>query len=688
MPEAELEHDKARAILENYAEPLLRNVAAALIKPRTTLAVEELAERILATLQNPPVVDRRIRELSPHAQCILTLMGMSRQPCWKIGHLLQAAAAAGRTDGLLCLRELFSHAFLFPNRPGTTVLENFEVWLTQPELLQAEVFTISTVAARSRLGWENLPDLGEVPPASQSPLQADGLEWRLRQAVAQQMVAEASMRQTQAGALFKRDLTRIRASEILAAAPADQQVPLPDSGVLALHWCTAIGWLTLEEDELRTTRNIPAQDRLWDMLTQQLAGLFRVETWDPLLGAVTVEPGTTTVWPSTLACLLMLFGQSSGPISTQALANWLWEHHPSWQAVLPKESHATKGEAWVRVAALGVLYQLRLVEVWPQEPPLLQLTELGRHIVKGEPVPAAPPEFPQALLVQPNAEVLAFRQALTPQLIQKLTLFAKWKALGAACTLELTPEQTYLGLENGLNLAGILQTLNQYSSRPVPPAMNDLLNRWANKRERISLYTSATLVEFSTAADLDQAIARGVVAIRVTDRIGVCSDGADPDFKNLRLTGNRDYDLRPARCLRVADDGVTFHVDAGASDLLFEAEVVQLADALPDDSAGHRSFRASPESLARAAQAGWKLDTLNQWFLERSGSILPPACQLFLLASSAEPLSYRQRLVVDLPNVEIANGLMQWPESAELIEERLGPVECLVTPRTPALSTG
>ena len=51
-------------------------------------------------------------------------------------------------------------------------------------------------------------------------------------------------------------------------------------------------------------------------------------------------------------------------------------------------------------------------------------------------------------------------------LIAKLTRFAAWTGLGPACTLELTPARTYRGLESGLTLPGVLQTLNQHGMRP------------------------------------------------------------------------------------------------------------------------------------------------------------------------------------------------------------------------------
>ncbi|MBY0460493.1 MAG: helicase-associated domain-containing protein, partial [Gemmataceae bacterium] len=372
-----------------------------------------------------------------------------------------------------------------------------------------------------------------------------------------------------------------------------------------------------------------------------------------------------------------------GWVSPDAVAGWLWSHHPSWAAAIPPAEAADKGAGWVRAFLLGVAYPLGVAEVAreadddaddaPRE--LVRLSPLGRHFLFGEPEPAAPPAFPQTLLVQPNAEVLAYRQGLTPALAATLSRFAGWKGLGPACTLELTPEQTYRGLESGLTLPMIVQTLNRHGTRPVPPGVADLLQRWASKRERITVFASAVLVEFPTPAELEQAVARGVVAVRLTDRIGLTADGREPSLSNLRLIGNRDYESKPQKCLTVADDGVTLTVDTPQADLLLEAEIGQFAEPLPVDPAnGVRRFKLTPASLRRAADSGRALSDLDAWFNERSGSPLSAAGRLLLLGSQMPAPQAARLLVVKLPTVELADGLMQWPETRGLVAERLGPL--------------
>src|SRR5262249_7621277 len=154
----------------------------------------------------------------------------------------------------------------------------------------------------------------------------------------------------------------------------------------------------------------------------------------------------------------------------------------------------------------------------------------------------------------------AYRQGLTPELIAKLSRFATWKTLGAACTLELRPEGVYRGLESGLSLNEVLQLLNQRGTRALPPTVLDSLQRWSNKRERISVYPAATLVEFTSPADLDRAFALGLLAEKLTDRIGLAENG-EIDYRQFRLVGNRDYEARPQQCAHFEPDGVTLVVD-------------------------------------------------------------------------------------------------------------------------------
>ncbi len=672
MPEADPDWSSlCRGALAGYAEPLLRAVADKLVRPRTKMPAGELLDKAAATFANAPVIDRRIKDQPPAARKLLAFVGISRQPRWKVGHLITLLAALDHHEGFAPVQTLLEAGLLFPElNPHAPAIGDFTEWYGSVGTNAAVVFAHPGVAVRARGEDLGLPDLSAEHEPAVSARQADGLEWPLRLAAAWQQVNADPVRLTQGNALFKRDLQRLQTDAVLAAAPVEQLAPVADPGVLALLWAKAAGLLIDRDGTLEATAFPPAwEGALFPLLAELFATLPLVEPWDPLAGYAPSEGLSPTPTVGFLALLL-----AREFVYPEAVAQWLWSHHPSWAAVIPPGA-TDKGAAWVRAFLLGVAYPLGVVEVAGE---LLRLSPFGRHLLLGEKEPPAPPSFPQTLLVQPNAEVLAYRQGLTPNLIAALSRFAGWKGIGPACTLELSPEQTYRGLESGLTLPMIVQTLNRHGTRPVPPGVADLLQRWASKRERITIFASAVLVEFQTPAELDAAMSRGVVALRLTDRIGMTADGGEPSLSHLRLIGNRDYESKPQRCLTVAEDGVTLTVDTPQADLLLEAEIGQFAEALPIESNGVRKFRLTPTSLRRATEAGRSLADIDQWFTDRTGAPLSPAGRLLLLGSQLPAPQAVRLLVVKFPTPEITDGVMQWPATRVLVAERLGPLAVAV----------
>jgi hypothetical protein len=667
--------DRARYTLSRYDEPLLRAVAARLIKPRTNQPVDELLDKSVAALANAPVVDRRVKDLPAPSRALLAVIGLSRQPRWRVGHLINVLAALGHPAEFAPIQAAMEAGLLFPEvNPLAPPVADFASWLGSNGTLAAGVFAHPTVAARARGEDLGLPDLSDPEAAAGGAARvADGLEWPLRLAAVWQQVGAGPVRLTQGNTLFKRDQTRLQADEVLTAPPADQLAVVPEPGVLALLWSEATELLEETDGELRAAP-FPVT---WDVgliptLVDLFAALPRLEAWDPVAG---YRPGDNGVSPFPSAALLSLLLVARGTgVDPAAVAAWLWDHHPSWAGGLTKDS----GTAWVEAFLLGVAYHLRLVEAKPAGNGWrVRLADLGRHLFAGGPEPTPPPAFPQTLLVQPNAEVLAYRQGLTPSLIASLSRFARWKGIGPACTLELTPEQTYRGLETGLTLPLIVQTLNRHGTRPVPANVADLLQRWANKRDRITVFSSAVLVEFPTPTDLDLAVSRGIVTVRLTDRIGMTADGKEPALSQLRLIGNRDYEAKPQKCVTVSDDGVTLTIDAAQADLLLEAEIGRFADPLPDDGPGRR-FRLSPASVRRTAEQGMSLSDVDNWFGARTGQPLSPAGRLFLLGPQLPPPAAGRRVVVRFPTAELADGVVQWPATAALVADRLGPTAVVV----------
>jgi hypothetical protein len=673
--------DRLKETLQRYDPALVRAVAARLVKPRNEWPVEELIERCAAAPANTPVIDRRLKELDPAARRVLALLGHSRQPRWRLGSLLEFLAALGHAEGPRPVFTLFEAGLLYPDLPDdVTRLRSFEEWLGQASAVGFTVFAHPQVAARA-LGEDlGLPECPGTVTEAGPVHEADGLEWPLRLAVLWQQVAAGPLRRTQQGDFFKRDLDRLRGDTLLNGPAADSLAEVPDAGLLAIALAGILGIAEERDGELRAA-GLPAS---WDeglpaALSSLWSALPRLDAWDPLDGWR--GGATSSPFPSAyLLTLLLLSRLPDGAWARPAdVGDWVLAHHPYWTGESVRPSRLRD---WAGTFLLGLAYQLRWLQAardgegeW-----VVRLSPLGRWLLGRGEVPPPDVPYPQTLLVQPNLEIIAYRQGLTLPLIAKLARFAAWKSLGAACTLQLEPETVYRALEAGETFEGILQTLEQHGTRVTPAPVVESLRTWANKRERITVYPSGAILEFASADDLNEALARGLPGTRLSDRLALVATESAIDYRHFRLTGTRDYSLPAERCVEVESDGVTLTIDLTKSDLMLETELPRFAEPLPRPSAnGRRQYRLTPATLAAAQEGGLSLPLLETWFLQRTGLPVPAAARLLLTGSQLPAPELRQHLVLHVATEEMADGLVQWPATRELIETRLGPTALVVT---------
>jgi hypothetical protein len=681
---------KVRGILRRYDDNLLRQVSARLYRPRSQWPVEELVERCVGTLDNAAAIDRRLNDLDPASRKLLALMGHSRQPRWKVGGLLEMLAALDHSEGLQPVLTLLGHGLLYPDLPGETgKLKDFEQWVGQAGVAGFPVFAHPHVTARILGDDLGLPDCPGAVREATAPQEVDGLECPLRLAVVWQQVTGSPLRQTQGGDFFKRDLDRLRADALLSAPAAESPIALPDAGLLAVSLAREEGLLQERDGELGAAP-FPATWKagLFTTLESLWAALLQLETWNPRDGWKDSR-ASGNPYPAAYVLALLLLGRlpDGAWASAAAVDEWVLGHHPYWAPGTAAAAGATDkaarrtAPAFLQTFLLGLAHQLRLVQAaqdargdW-----VVRLTDLGRGLLGLAEVPSNPPAYPKTLLVQPNLEIVAYRQGLTPALIASLSQMAAWKSLGPACTLQLQPDTTYRALESGETFESILQTLEQYGMRPTPVPVVESLRTWADKRERINVYAAAALFEFASAADLNEAVARGLPGVRLSDRLLVVPNESQIDYRHFRLTGTRDYSLPPDPCVEVGTDGVTLTVDSARSDLLLETELRRLAEPLDGvHTGGRRQYRLTPVSVAAGRASGFSVRSLEEWFVQRTGQSLSPAARLLIAGPPEEPLTLRSLVVLEVPTPEVADGLFQWPATRALIQSRLGPAALVV----------
>ncbi len=664
------------AILSRYAEPLLRAVADRFLKPRSTWPVDDLRQKCVEGLQNPIMIDRRMKELPDESRKILRLVRLSGQSEWRIDHLLQLLACLDHVNGLQPVQSLLEAGLAFPILPDTLpYLRSFEEWLGIGGMLQSRIWIPTGVSERTGEIGLGLPKLEAHAAMALSPAMGDGWEWPIRIAAAWQKLDGTTVKVAQTGTYYKRELTKLQSDAVLNSPFAVPLVSLPEPGVLSFSWARLLGLFRQDKTEIVSQGFGESwKQDLPSLLRECLAAFFCVIDWNPTDG-YSPEPETAALPSIALISLLLIADvQDDGIVSLDSIQKFIEQKHPEGKS--SRQMHAM-----VRGLVMGVFLQLRIVEIFntPDED-FVRLSDLGRWLLRDGKKPDLEPHYTQTLTVQPNGEIILFRQHLRVTLLAELTQFAVWKTIGAACTLEIDPERMYRGLEAGLSFSQIVQTLEKFGMYPLPGNVRDSINRWASKRERVTVYASATLIEFVKPEELEDAYRRGLVAQKLTDRIGL-SEKADIDYKNFRLLGNRDYESPPQPCVEFDEDGLTFDVISAKADLLLEAELKQIADPLPfSGNFERRRYRFTLERFRKMADSGWTRDILDRWCRERSGDGASPAASLLFLPPLNVELRAEEKLVIEIKDEAMADGLTQWPATARLIEARLGPNSITVSP--------
>ncbi len=644
-------------------------------KVRPDWVVDRLAE--------PRAAERLLNALPVPSRTAMGLFTLSESHAWTAPGMRLALTALG----------------LDPDEAVFPLLERGLLAMRDPEAAPNPSPALLLAHPAAMAAARTVPPEAEPPPAVtrvRQAREADGLEPILRMAAVWQRVVEAPLRQTQHGTFFKRDRERIEDDPVVSGPISDAFEPLPDMALLWIALATSVGLLV---EEAGTERVVAAPPEFWAEnavhLPQMVATRWlALHEWHEQGGAVAEGSPIELASPHLRPVVLLWLARQAEDewVALDDLADALDRLAPGWHHPTlphPDPVPAPSDRAGVLAAILlGPAYQLGLVRTAEEDPSgrrVVQLTPLGRYVLALGPPPAARPTFEHFLFVQPNFEVVAYRQGLTPGLIGEFSRFARWSQIGAALELKLTPESIYQGLEGGLPPEAMIDRLARHSPRPIPPSVTDAVQTWASRRERVTYYASSTLVEFTQPADLDRALAEWPAIpgtngpIRIGERLLLVEDPNAIPFARFRLAGSRDYRRQPEPCVEIEPDGVTLALDLGRSDLLVDAELARFSDELPP-AAARRRFRVSPESLARAAEGGLSVAALTRWFNQRGGAGLPAAIRLLLHAAmpEGEPIAATRPLVLSVPSESLLDGLLQHPETSPFLGDRLGPKAVIV----------
>jgi len=676
------------------------------------------ADEITEHLDAPASVQGLVARLPVGSRLALGLYGLTEATSFSVAGLSLALRVV-ETEPLPAIVKLLDLGLLAvdPDSASGPVDEFSEVLeLVDPTRVSLRIHPAVPKAIRmTRPEGELLKAAGPISQIRES----DGLEGVLRVAAVWQRVGAEPLRQTQQGVLYKRDSDRIDLDPVLASPIADTLAAVPDLPSLWLALACRVG---LIEQDAEGERLLAAPWEFWTEnefhLPQMIATAWlALKDWHELQGEGRTEIESEAAVPYLRPALLLWLStlDESEWVSLEDLADHLSAQWPAWVRLsLKAETEETsrpgpgggrgraraRNDSGPRPKALSILEAILLGTAYPLglvragiEPTtqrrVVQLSALGRYVLAAGASPPPRPAFEHFLFVQPNFEVIAYRQGLTPQLVGRLSRFAWWSQIGSALELKLSRESIVFGLDRGAKPNWMLETLTRHSQRPLARGVVDAINDWAQRRERVIFYAATTLMEFGNETDRNRALELWpegedeAPPVPVAERFLLVENDRAVPYSRLRLMSSRDYRRPPEICVAVERDGVTLTLDPARADLLVDAELSHFADPLPSSDTvhghasarGERRFLISSASLERGISRGKSPERLSEWFERRTGGEIPASVQLLLGArtSRCARLKAARMVVLTLPGPELVEGLRQHPATTAFLGERLGP---------------
>ncbi len=150
---------------------------------------------------------------------------------------------------------------------------------------------------------------------------------------------------------------------------------------------------------------------------------------------------------------------------------------------------------------------------------LFRITELGRYVLgQGEAPAAVQDEHHDALVVQPDFEIIAYLDRCPPDLRRKLDMFCERVRGGMATTYRLTQESVYHGIRTGLDIDRLIQLLERSSTKTLPSNVLTQFEVWKSKLSAITIRRSCQVVECVSAAHARETAPTLADSVRLGER--------------------------------------------------------------------------------------------------------------------------------------------------------------------------
>jgi|GEM_PF-5164523 len=245
------------------------------------------------------------------------------------------------------------------------------------------------------------------------------------------------------------------------------------------------------------------------------------------------------------------------------------------------------------------------------------LTDLGAQVldVAGYSVPCVetpPQDHSEALVVQPNFDVVVYDPDERNDLLYQIDRFAERVSIDRLAIYRITHESLSAGLQLGLAAEDILALLEGAARAPVPQNVAVTLRDWARRFDEVQFVRNAWLLEAPTSSALDRWLEDPELAAALERRISptlALFTRNRPDNLDEKLFVRHGVELR---CVNAEDPLVpvarvegptTLRLRESDHDLYIRAILGRFADAVPARRRYCR-YQITPASVRRALQHG------------------------------------------------------------------------------------
>ncbi|MDZ4859445.1 MAG: helicase-associated domain-containing protein, partial [Candidatus Hydrogenedentes bacterium] len=325
----------------------------------------------------------------------------------------------------------------------------------------------------------------------------------------------------------------------------------------------------------------------------------------------------------------------------------------SWQV------HEKRLIAWV---VQSVIAKLGMVEL-ASEGRFFRLTPTGLFALgaAGAP-PCSATDDADALVVQPDFEVIAYFDKCPPGVRRKLDTFCERVRGGVVSTYRLTKDSVYRGLKTGVTLPAFLALLQRHSRRALPSNVVDQVTTWERKASSVTIYAGCQLAECLSADDAARLASREPASRRLGDHFVLLAQ--QPEDAELRVS----YAQAEHRCV-VQDEGLTLRAPWEQSSLFVRRRLLEIGDVQSAPN-GDLVLTLSKEHLRREVDWGLHAAAL-EGLVEKP---LAPRYRTALRTWSGDenPPTLHSATLVRFDAAETCASVMEMSDLAQHVEGRLG----------------